>query len=179
MSDLTIDFSARFDSTRPAVFTTTMVAGIMTDWVDWAPSNNRNKHTDFFPGVHFRIYINDILCFDDEIVGIPKTFVAPLDGTVDNQVKFWAQGIEFLPAEDGHETRAGLILTDITVEQYSIVDYITQQLSGSENKDFKWPTVACAQYNRPVVLVENGYAEFAVASPIYQWLLKIDKSRLS
>lgn len=190
MSDFQIDFGSRPNSTRPAAFSVEIAAGIMTHVQHWAPAGDGTQ--DIFSELLLQIYVNGNLCFNGDISDMPSTFTAVLDGDIDNQIKFWAKGMQFLPT--GQDIRAGFILTDMTVEQCPIIEYLDrahthdtgvrlglqrqhgnqgfyEQLEPKASREFPWPICHCDQYSDPVVLVENGWATLTIVSPVYKWLL--------
>lgn len=159
-----IDFPTARASVRPAVFSITASAGIMTDWQHWTPrTDNDNWVVD---KMTLQILVNDESRFDCNLGGQPQTIVTHLDGYINNKITIRASGIDFLPCTDDQEIRAGFLLTDISVEGLSIKKYIQDSV--------KWCCDDGLVQEFPGMLADNGVATFEITSPLYQWLLSHD-----
>lgn len=176
-----IDFASRPNSIRPAVFAVTMLTGTVKDWQHWSPLADSTRPN--CQDLRFKIYTNDVLEFDQIITSQPVTFVRHLDQSRDTKITFCASGVEFLPTVDHSEIRLGIILQNITVEQYSINHYLTSNQDAQDQdarvQDFPWPSTHLDQFQHPIILAENSCVSFVVGSPVYQWLLDIDQSRFA
>lgn len=171
-----IDFPTKRNSVRPAVFAVTLRAATVIDWRHWTPLGDIRDSN--YRDLEFKIFINDSLEFFQTISSKPITFVRHLDQSKHTKIEFCASGVEFLTTQEQSEIRRCIILQTITVEQYSLINYLTSNQDAQDKPkhtpDFGWPSTHCDSFRDPVILTENGCVSFVIGAPVYQWLLDID-----